>query len=68
VLTAAVRDKLVISLLVLLALGASMAVFMGSSAVIEQDRFAVVFASGGLRLASVLGLVLFVVFFVRRSF
>lgn len=68
VLTAALRDKLLISLLVLLALGASLSVFMGSAAVVEQDRFAVVFAGGGLRLASVLGLVLFVVFFVRRSF
>ncbi|GJL84518.1 MAG: hypothetical protein DHS20C02_02930 [Micavibrio sp.] len=68
VLTAALRDKLLLSLLILLVLGASMSVFIGSSAVIEQDRFSVVFAGGGLRVASVLGLVLFVVFFVRRSF
>ena len=68
VLTAALRDRLLLSLIILLVLGASLSVFMGSSAVVEQDRFAVVFAGGGLRLASVLGLVLFVVFFVRRSF
>ncbi len=68
VLMGAVRDKLVVSLLVLLALGCSLAVFVGSAAVIEKDRFALVFAAGGLRMAGVLGLVLFVVFFVRRSF
>ncbi len=68
VLIAALRDRLLLSLLVLLALGASLSVFMGSAAVMEQDRFALVFAGGGLRIASVLGLVLFVVFHVRRSF
>ncbi len=68
VLMAALRDKLIISLLVLLALGCSLAVFMGSSAVIEPDKFTIVFAAGGLRFTGVLGLVLFVVFFVRRSF
>ncbi|MCB1681012.1 MAG: hypothetical protein H6858_03525 [Rhodospirillales bacterium] len=68
VLLAAVRDKLIVSLLILLVLGCSLAIFVGSSAVIEKDRFALVFAAGGLRLTSVLGLVLFVVFFVRRSF
>ncbi len=68
VLTAALRDRLFLSLIVLLVLGASLSVFMGSAAVVGQDRFTLVFAGGGLRLASVLGLVLFVVFHVRRSF
>lgn len=65
---AALRDRLVLSLFLILLLGSSLAVFLGSSAVIEADRFTVVFAGGGLRIASVMGLVLFVVFFVRRSF
>ena len=64
----ALRDKLIISLLVLLAVGSSLAIFMGSSAAEEQSQFTLVFAAGGLRLTGVLGLVLFVVFFVRRSF
>lgn len=68
VLMGAVRDKLIVTLLVLLLLGCSLSFFLGSAAVIEKDRFALVFAAGGLRLAGVLGLVLFVVFFVRRSF
>ncbi|MCB1591711.1 MAG: hypothetical protein KDI90_04585 [Alphaproteobacteria bacterium] len=68
VLMGAVRDKLVTTLLILLLLGCSLSFFLGSSAVIEKDRFALVFAAGGLRLVGMMGLVLFVVFFVRRSF
>jgi hypothetical protein len=68
VLTAALRDRLIVSLIVVLLLGASLSVFLGSGAITEKDRFALVFAGGGLRLAGVLGLVLFVVFLIRRSF
>jgi hypothetical protein len=68
VLTAAVRDKLVISLIIMLLVGASLSVFLGSGAITEQDRFALVFAGAGLRLIGVFGLVLFVVFMMRRSF
>ena len=68
VLKAALRDKLVLSLVVLLLVGSSLATFLGSSAIIERDLFTVVFAAGGLRIVSVFGLILFVVFFVRRSF
>lgn len=68
VLTAAVRDRVTVSFLVLLLLGASLSVFLGSAAVIEQDQFSLVFAAGGLRLAGVLALVLFVVFLMRRMF
>ena len=68
VLMAAMRDRLILSLLIFMAVGTSLAVFLGSSAVIEADQFAIVFASGGLRLAGVMGLVLFAVFYVRRAF
>lgn len=68
VLTAAIRDKLFLSFFLLLAVGISLSIFMGSSAVNEQDQFTLVFAAAGLRMASVFGIVLFVVFFVRRSF
>lgn len=68
VLLGAVRDRLIVTLLVLLLLGCSLAFFLGSAAVIEKDRFALVFAAGGLRLIGVMGIVLFTVFFVRRSF
>lgn len=68
VLTAAVRDRLVISLIIMLVLGSCLALFMGSAAVSEKGQFLAVFAAGGLRFVGVLGLVLFVVFFIRRSF
>lgn len=68
VLIAAFRDKLFLSFFLMLAVGVSLSIFLGSSAAIEQDQFSLVFAASGLRLASVFGMVLFVVFFIRRSF
>jgi len=68
VIKAAIRDRLVISLLALIGVTASLSVFMGSAAVSESDQFAAVFAAGSLRFAGVIGLVLFAVFHVRRSF
>ena len=68
VLMAAVRDRLILTMIIMLVLGSSLAIFLGSSAVIEKDQFSVIFTAAGLRFVSVLGLVLFVVFFVRRSF
>jgi hypothetical protein len=59
VLTAALRDKLIVTLVLMIMMGAAVAVFMGSSAVVEGDKFALVFGSGGLRLLGVTGLVLF---------
>ncbi len=68
VLKAAARDKVIISLMVALALSCALSVFMGSVAVIEQDYFSIVFAASGSRISIVFGLVLFVVFYIRRSF
>ena len=68
VFMAALRDKLMLSLAVVLVVGASLAMFLGSAAIIEKSQFTVVFAGAGLRMVSVFGLVLFVVFFIRRAF
>lgn len=68
VLTAAIRDRLIPSLFVILALCASISIFLGSAAVVESGQFAAVFAASSLRFAAVFGLCLFVVFFIRRSF
>lgn len=68
VIKAAIRDRLVLSFLALVLVTAFLSVFIGGNAVIEARQFTLVFASGGLRLASVAGMVLFAVFFVRRSF
>ncbi len=68
VLTAALRDRLIVSLMVVLVLAVSLSVFFGSAAVNEQDQFSLVYAGGGIRMAGIFGLVLFVVFFMRRSY
>lgn len=68
VLVAALRDKLMLSLVIVLVVGASLATFMGSSAIIEKDQFTVIFAAAGLRMVTIFGLVLFVIFFIRRAF
>lgn len=67
VLKAAIRDRLVLSVMAAMVLGCSLSVFLGSSAVVEQDQFSLAFASAGLRLTGMIGIVLFIVFFIRRS-
>lgn len=68
VLTAAIRDKLVLSLILAIGVSLSMSAFLGSSAIVEQGSFALVYAMSSIRLLVVAGLVLFIVFFVRRAF
>lgn len=68
VLTAAIRDRFVIALLLGLIVSTSLSVFFASSSVTEQDQFTLVFTGGGLRVLGATGLVLFTVFFVRRCF
>jgi hypothetical protein len=68
VLMAAVRDRLILSLMLMIVVGACLSLFLGSAALIEGDQFALVFAASGLRFAGVAGLVLFIVFYMRRSF
>jgi hypothetical protein len=68
VILGAIRDKLLVSLCAAMIVCISLSMFLGSSAIIEQAQFMLVFASGALRIAVAIGLVLFVVFFIRRSF
>lgn len=68
VLMGALRDKLILSMLVVFAVTSSLAIFMGSSATVEKEQFTLIFAASALRLVGVLGLVMFCIFFVRRSF
>ncbi len=68
VLTAALRDRLILTMALLMVVGASLSLFLGSGAVIEAGYFAVVFTASTLRLAGILGLVLFIVFYLRRAF
>jgi ABC-type transport system involved in multi-copper enzyme maturation permease subunit len=68
VLTAALRDKLLSTLMLMIATGAAVSVFLGSASITEKESFALVFGASGLRFLSVVGLVLFCCFYMRRSF
>ncbi len=68
ILVAAMRDKLMITLALMIMLGAGIASFMGAATVTEGDSFSLVFSSGGLRFLGVIGVVLFSCFYIRRSF
>lgn len=68
ILTAAMRDKLVMTLGMMIFIVAALAVFMGSASINEQDSFALVFGAGGLRFLGTTGIVLFCCFYIRRSF
>ncbi len=68
ILSAAMRDRLLLSFLLLVCIGVSLSIFLGSAAIIEKDQFSLVFMASGLRIGGVFTLVLFVVFYIRRSF
>ncbi len=68
VLKAAVRDRIILSFFFILVVALSISMFLGSSAVTEKDQFAFVFLSSSLRIAGALGLVMFVIFYIRRAF
>ena len=68
VLTAALRDRLVLTLVLLVACGAGLGVFLGAAAITEQESFSTVFGAGGLRFLGVTGIILFVSFYMRRAF
>lgn len=68
ILTAALRDKLLLSVVAVAVLGICLSLFMASSAVIEQDQFTLVYMGSSLRILGLIGLVLFTIFFIRRLF
>ena len=68
ILTAAVRDRLLLGFLLLVGTGISLSLFLGSSALTEKEQFSIVFAAGGLRIGGLLMLVLFIVFYLQKSF
>jgi len=68
VLTAALRDKLILTLLSMIAMGGAISMFLGAATITEKESFALVFGASGLRFLGVLGIVLFCSFYVRRAF
>jgi hypothetical protein len=68
IFSAAARDKILLSFLLLIGVGVSLSLFLGSAAVTEKDQFSIVFAASALRLSSLFTLVFFTIFYVRKSF
>ena len=68
VLTAAKRDRFFLSLCAIMVVGSVLSIFLSSAAVVEQGQFSIVYLASSLRILGLLGLILFVVFFIRRSF
>ncbi|HAJ89825.1 MAG TPA: hypothetical protein DCM27_02240 [Rhodospirillaceae bacterium] len=68
ILMAAVRDKLLWGIAAMSILGICLSIFSGSAAVVEQNQFILTYMAGGLRIIALLGLTLFTIFYVRRSF
>ena len=66
--TAALRDKILMTFLVLMLIVTSLSGFFGSAAITEQPDFSLVYKAASLRLAGIVSLVLFVCFYVRRAF
>lgn len=68
VLTAALRDRLIMTLFLMIALGGAISMFLGAATITEKESFALVFGASGLRILGVLGIVLFCSFYIRRAF
>lgn len=67
VLKGARHDKLVLAMIVMVGLTITLAMFMGSAAVIDKQISSFVYMAGSLRILGVFGLTLFLVFFFRRA-
>lgn len=68
ILVAARRDRLMMTLGLMIALATAVSTFLGASAVTEKETFSIVFGASGLRFLNVLGVVLFCSFYMRRAF
>lgn len=68
ILMAAIRDKLLWGIAAMSILTVCLSIFSGSAAILEQNQFILSYMAGGLRVIALLGLTLFTIFFVRRSF
>ena len=67
ILLIALRDRVFHALLILLAAGAFLSIFLAGGAIVEQREMAAAYAGAGSRIMIVLGLILFVSFQTRRA-
>ena len=68
IMATALRDRLFLSFLVMTALAAGIGLFIGGAAIVEKRELSIVYVATATRLIMVVGLVLFVCFYLRRSF
>ena len=68
IMATALRDRLFLAFLVLTALAAGIGMFIGGAAIVEKRELSVAYVATATRLIMVIGLVLFVCFYLRRSF
>lgn len=68
VLLTAKRDWLYVGLIVLLGLATGTSALLGGTAALEKVHMTIVSVAGSSRVISVMGLVLFVCFYIKRSF
>lgn len=64
----ALRDWLLLGLILMIVAAYGMSVFMGSTALVEQQEMALAYFAGSSRIIMVIGMVVFVCFHVRRLF
>src|SRR5262245_36067074 len=67
-LTAIRRDRIMQLMLVMLALASAISMFLGGAATIEEKQYTLAMAGTSLRLVSILGIIIFISFFIRRLF
>ena len=68
ILTAALKDRIILSFILLVGVSVSLSIFLGSSSVIEKDQTSLVFSASMLRFSSIIVLVLFATFYIRKAF
>ncbi len=68
IIATALRDRLFLAFLVMTALAAGVGMFLGGAAIVEKRELSIVYVATATRLIMVVGLVLFVCFYLRRSF
>lgn len=68
VLLTARRDWLYVGLIALLAIATGVSSLLGSTAAMEKIHMTIVSVAGSARMISVIGLILFVCFYIKRSF
>ena len=68
IMATALRDRLFLAFLVMTALAAGVGMFLGGAAIVEKRELSIVYVATATRLIMVVGLVLFVCFYLRRSF